>query len=587
MLKAVKTATNILALTLLIAVLVPLARGQAHGFKYSETSINAKGQPLVGATITVCASPAIGAPCTPLIAIFDDEALTTPKGNPFQSDSLGNWSFYVSPGVYSYTVSGNGTIAQGPIQITVPCVIGGASCASSSGGGSNVDANVIAKGTGIGLPLVNSEGFADGTLPAQWPLGLNVVSQGIWYRWNNAVSPGTVANQTAVATSTGTVNHGFTSTVTGVIGIAGNGAGTTGQVDICWAGRCQVLFDNTSNPEDWAIPSTTTAGYLHDTGSQLETPGIQNFLIVGANAGAGTLGVVALLSPDSIGTANNCTGVMTLLGDTIYGGTSGACTRLPGSTSPNGVPRIWTSTAAAGVATAPILSLFGIAPRQVTAATDTVLDIDRANGIEFSRTTSIAETVPSAASFGSNFPFYTLNKNIGPVTLTPTTSTVNGHASIISYYGDFSTWSSDNTNYTARITRAGHTCSIPIGTDNGSVLVDADLGPQGGLCQVPPYGAKVIEIDVKADGGTPNVIVRKEHGASNTNLLSGALATGAAGVVACSNAGGTLSIDGVTTCTNTLQNVDVVAGDWFGLTSGTAGGVAKRMSISIIFGETP
>jgi hypothetical protein len=101
------------------------------------------------------------------------------------------------------------------------------------------------------------------------------------------------------------------------------------------------------------------------------------------------------------------------------------------------------------------------------------------------------------------------------------------------------------------------------------------------------HGAKVIEIDVKADGGTPNVIVRKEHGASNSNLLSGALATGAAGVVACSNAGGTLSVDGTTTCTNTLQNVDVVAGDWFGLTSGTAGGTAKRMSISIIFGETP
>lgn len=576
------------SLLILITVLAPGALGQSHGYKYEQTSINAKGQPLVGATITVCASPATGAPCTPLVNIFADEGLTTPLPNPTHSDSLGNWFFYIAPGVYTYTVSGNGIHAQGPIQITVPCVINGTNC--GGGGTSNgVDINVIAKGTGPTNPLVDSSGFDDAVNSTQWPLGLNVISQGLLYQWANETTTGTTQYKTVIHAATyPQVVIAPTSATSGILGIAKENAGTTGSVQVVFAGRAQVIFDNTSVPGDWAIPSTTTSGELHDTASTTETPGVQNFLVVGANSGAHTSGLIVLLSPDSIGNSvTGCGSVMNTLGDSLYGGVGGICTRLAGSTTPNGVPRVWTSTASGGVATAPTLNLFGLGYRDVTTTPDPFVATDRANGVHYSRTTAIAATIASAVSFGSNFATYGLNKNIGPVTLTPTTSNINGHSSVIFYYGDFFTLSSNNTDYTARITRAGHTCSIPIGTDNGSVLVDADLGPQGGICEVPPYPAKVIEIDVKADAGTPSVIVRKEHGASNTNLLSGALSTGAAGVIACSNAGGTLSIDGVTTCTNTLQNVDVTPGDWFGLTSGTAGGTAKRMSISIVFGETP
>jgi len=86
-----------------------------------------------------------------------------------------------------------------------------------------------------------------------------------------------------------------------------------------------------------------------------------------------------------------------------------------------------------------------------------------------------------------------------------------------------------------------------------------------------------------ADAGTPNVIAQRSHLGSATALLSGALATAASGAVACSNTGGTTGLDGTTTCTNTLQNTSVAVGDWIGLTSGTAGGVAKRMSVAITF----
>src|SRR5262245_39336508 len=132
-------------------------------------------------------------------------------------------------------------------------------------------------------------------------------------------------------------------------------------------------------------------------------------------------------------------------------------------------------------------------------------------------------------------------------------------------------------------------CTIIIGADNGAVLVDADLGPQGKQCFIP-YAATIIEVTVAADGGTPSILPSKLVCGSApcttgtvTNLLSGALATAASGGVACSNTGGTTGIDGVTTCTNTLTTTSLGAGNYLELVSGTAGGVAKRMSIYVTY----
>lgn len=129
-------------------------------------------------------------------------------------------------------------------------------------------------------------------------------------------------------------------------------------------------------------------------------------------------------------------------------------------------------------------------------------------------------------------------------------------------------------------------CTIVVGADNGVTLVNADLGPQGKQCFIAA-AATVNEITVAADAGTPNVIVRRiTAGGSTANLTSSALATAAAGGVACSNTGGTTGIDGATTCSATLQNTSLSAGVWLELISGTAGGTAKRMSISITYTTT-
>jgi len=127
------------------------------------------------------------------------------------------------------------------------------------------------------------------------------------------------------------------------------------------------------------------------------------------------------------------------------------------------------------------------------------------------------------------------------------------------------------------------TCQIIIGADNGSALADADIGPQNDQCFVNG-AATVVEVMVKADAGTPSALPRKTSvGASNTSLLSGALATASAGARACSNTGGTTSIDGSTTCTNTLTTTSLAVGDTLGVASGTAGGTAKRLSIFITY----
>lgn len=128
-------------------------------------------------------------------------------------------------------------------------------------------------------------------------------------------------------------------------------------------------------------------------------------------------------------------------------------------------------------------------------------------------------------------------------------------------------------------------CMIVVGTDDGAALTNSSLGPQGDQCYVP-YTATVLEVMVTANTGTPNVIPGRNHLGTIVNLVSGALATAGSGGRACSNVGGTVSLDGSTTCAATLQNTSLSQGDFLDLVSGTAGGSAARMTIAITFTVT-
>ena len=126
-------------------------------------------------------------------------------------------------------------------------------------------------------------------------------------------------------------------------------------------------------------------------------------------------------------------------------------------------------------------------------------------------------------------------------------------------------------------------CDIAVGdTSASAALVNGQLGPQKRICYIPA-ASTVVEMDVAADGGTPNVIVAVSHAGSDSNIVSSALATVGSGGIACSNTGGTTGIDGTTTCSATLQNTSMAAGDYLELVSGTAGGTAKFMTIHVIY----
>lgn len=128
-------------------------------------------------------------------------------------------------------------------------------------------------------------------------------------------------------------------------------------------------------------------------------------------------------------------------------------------------------------------------------------------------------------------------------------------------------------------------CTLVVGADNGTAIVDADLGPQLQQCYIP-LASTVVEIDVRADAGTPSVLLQKRtEAATVADLLSAALATGASGAIACAKSGTSQTcINGTTSSgTITISNTSLAAGDWIELKSGTAGGTAKRMSVVLVY----
>jgi len=101
---------------LLLVVFVPVGSGQ--GSRKDDIVLNRFGQPVAGATVTVCTSGATGTPCSPLASIYSDVALTQPLSNPLSSDGQGNYHFYASPGRYVIQISGAGVSAT-----TIPDVL--------------------------------------------------------------------------------------------------------------------------------------------------------------------------------------------------------------------------------------------------------------------------------------------------------------------------------------------------------------------------------------------------------------------------------------------------------------------------------
>lgn len=147
--------------------------------------------------------------------------------------------------------------------------------------------------------------------------------------------------------------------------------------------------------------------------------------------------------------------------------------------------------------------------------------------------------------------------------------------------GDVTTNGSNATTLAAKFKT--RTNCFDFGADNASAdLADADIGPQGRIFMVP-MAATATEITVSANAGTPNVIVRVNHAGTSSDLVSSALATASSGGIGCSKTSGTTGLDGVTTCSGTLQNTSIAAGDWIETKTGSgfASTGAKRISVCL------
>ena len=158
-------------------------------------------------------------------------------------------------------------------------------------------------------------------------------------------------------------------------------------------------------------------------------------------------------------------------------------------TSPNSVPQTLTSTPSGGVGGAAVWSLSGVAGRTVSGASDTVAATDRASWIVYNYASAVAASLPSAASLGSNFVFGVKNIGAGAVTITPTTSTIDGSSTLVVAQGQNCTITSlDNTNYVSRCAATVMPASLTT-TAATSDNVTIQGMTSSGHCSVTPTNA--------------------------------------------------------------------------------------------------
>jgi len=197
---------------------------------------------------------------------------------------------------------------EGPLPCTWVAVGGG------GGGGGTVTGtgttNTITKWCGTSV-ICNASGSDDNINPEQQPNGMSVMGGGLFSQKSNA-NPGTVMNSLVKLTPGGATI--LLTTDTSSIGIAGQGAGNSGNVQVAFAGQYGCTFDNQTTVGHFVIISTSVGGDCHD--SSTAPVGVSNPpQVASLNSGAGTVAQVYL---------------STLIGPAV--GTTGTC---PTSTLPN------------------------------------------------------------------------------------------------------------------------------------------------------------------------------------------------------------------------------------------------------------
>lgn len=93
----IRSVSAIAALWLLAALSTNSAFGQGASI-YGQV-VDSTGRPVTFGLVRVCAYTGGGLPCSPLSSLFSDIQLTVPVPNPYTTDQVGNYSFFVTPTV--------------------------------------------------------------------------------------------------------------------------------------------------------------------------------------------------------------------------------------------------------------------------------------------------------------------------------------------------------------------------------------------------------------------------------------------------------------------------------------------------------
>jgi hypothetical protein len=124
-------------------------------------------------------------------------------------------------------------------------------------------------------------------------------------------------------------------------------------------------------------------------------------------------------------------------------------------------------------------------------------------------------------------------------------------------------------------------CDIQVDYDAPKESKTTRIGPRKRACYVPTEAA-IVEIDMDADNGSSSLILGRRRAGRTLNIVSTALANGSPGKPACSNLSGGTGINGTTVCSATLQNVELITGDYIELVGGTTDGAISIM-VHIIY----
>jgi hypothetical protein len=319
----------------LLLILGGAAGVWAQGSIYNDIALRSTSsglQTAPGASIMVCAANAAvtNGICGPAINIYTSAALSTLAANPVTADAFGNFSFYVTGGMYEITIFGNGLTPK-----TKNIQVGGSSTGGSSAGASG-DVQINNGAGGFAAAGINDNGI---TVNVAEPTNINAdfhakgpnPSYDIT-RYGGYIGPNVwVGNGTGA--TTGTINGGNTALTVasaldfvngnGVLVLGAGAAPTLSAPSIVSATATAVVGSTTRTyallAEDWfggRVPGTTTAA----TSTAVATQGVQTASLSSCNR-TGGVSTCTTSSPHNFQAASQVNILRGSTNDTQFEGT--------------------------------------------------------------------------------------------------------------------------------------------------------------------------------------------------------------------------------------------------------------------------